>query len=67
MQQQDYPFIWFGETRTSIDLTNNPWSETIENSLDEEDSSDMNLSFQARNELIESRKVDLAEDEIMFK
>ena len=71
-QRHDHPFIWFSEACTSIDLANNPWSETTENPLDEEsqideDSSDVDLGFRARNELIESRKAELAEDERMFK
>ena len=70
-RRHDYPLIWFGEVCTSIDPASNPWTD-IENPLYEEspvaeDGSNMDLSFQARNELIETRKAELAEDERMFK
>ena len=68
-RRHDYPLIWFGGASTNIDPANNPWTE---NSLDEdtpmnEDDSNIELNFQARNELIESRKAELVEDEKMFK
>jgi hypothetical protein len=69
-RRHDYPLIWFGEARANIDPANNPWTE--ENSLGEdtpmdEGDSNIGLNFQARNELIESRKAELVEDEKMFK
>ena len=56
-RRHDYPLICFGEAHTSIDLTNNPWTEALENSLDglespvNEDGT-IELGLHARNELI---------------
>jgi hypothetical protein len=71
-RRHDYPLICFDEAHTSIDLTNNPWTEAIENSMDESDSpvnedGIINLSLHARNELIESRKSELEEDKKIFE
>ncbi|CAG8730154.1 220_t:CDS:1, partial [Cetraspora pellucida] len=72
-RRNDYPFISFGKIHTSLNPTNNPWTEALENSLDElkglENEYDYNieLSLDAHNKLIESRKDELAKDKKMFE
>src|SRR6185369_3211637 len=68
-RRHDYPFILFGEARASIDPANNPWTEMTEIPTDEESprgNDSMDLDPQTRNELIESMRAELAEDERMF-
>jgi len=68
-QRHDYPFILFGKVHASIDPANNPWTEMTEIPTDEESprgNDSMDLDPQTRNELIESMRAELAEDERMF-
>ena len=71
-RRHDYPLIWFGEARANIDPVNNPWNEMNEIPIDESEISmsiDRNIetSLHNRNQLIESRKVELTEDKKKFE
>ncbi|CAG8457549.1 7642_t:CDS:1 [Cetraspora pellucida] len=72
-RRHDYPLIWFGEITTNINPKNNPWIESVKTSLDEleniidKNDRSMELGFNNRNELIESRKIELAENKKIFE
>ncbi|CAG8627787.1 10583_t:CDS:2, partial [Cetraspora pellucida] len=72
-RRHDYPFIYFGKASTSINPANHPWIKINKNFLNElENLTDkyncsIELDFDDRNELIESRKIELVEDKKMFE